>query len=179
MLLEQFEDQESGGFFFTAKDHERLIHRSRTYGDDSVPSGNGVAASMLCRLGFLLGETRYLDAAERTLRAAWAAIQDYPQAHMSLMNALEDFLSSLQIVVIRGEAASAAHWADVLGRLYAPTRMIFANPERCADCRRIGGEAPRRHDGGIPLHRHDLHGARDESRGARAHAQASGPKEPV
>ena len=128
VLLDQFEDKDNGGFFFTAKDHEQLIHRSKTFADESVPSGNGFAASMLTRLGYLLGETRYLDAAERTLRAGWAAIQDYPQAHMSLVNALEDFLSALQILVIRGEASSAAHWASVLCRLYAPTRLIFAIP---------------------------------------------------
>jgi hypothetical protein len=128
VLLDQFEDKNNGGFFFTAKDHEQLIHRSKTFGDESVPSGNGVAASILCRLGFLLGETRYLDSAERTLRAAWAGIQEYPQAHMSLVNALEDFLSSMQILVVRGEALSAAHWASTLSALYAPTRMIFAIP---------------------------------------------------
>jgi uncharacterized protein YyaL (SSP411 family) len=128
VLLDQFEDKNNGGFFFTAKDHEQLIHRSKTLGDESVPSGNGVAASILCRLGFLLGETRYLDSAERTLRAAWAGIQEYPQAHMSLVNALEDFLSSMQILVVRGEALSAAHWASTLSALYAPTRMIFAIP---------------------------------------------------
>ena len=128
VLLDQFEDKADGGFFFTAKDHEQLIHRSKSFADESVPSGNGVAASMLIRLGFLLGETRYLDAAERTLRAAWTGIKDYPQAHMSLVNALEDFLSALQILVVRGEASSAAHWASVLGKLYAPTRMIYAIP---------------------------------------------------
>jgi len=129
VLLDQFEDKADGGFFFTAKDHEQLIHRSKSFADESVPSGNGVAASMLIRLGFLLGETRYLDAAERTLRAAWTGIKDYPQAHMSLVNALEDFLSALQILVVRGEASSAAHWASVLGKLYAPTRMIYAIPD--------------------------------------------------
>jgi uncharacterized protein len=128
VLLDQFEDTEDGGFFFTARDHERLIHRSKTFGDESVPSGNGVAASTLCRLGYLLGDTRYIDSAERTLRAAWAGIQDYPQAHMSLVNALEDFLASMQILVIRGEAPQAAHWSGVLSALYAPTRMIFAIP---------------------------------------------------
>jgi uncharacterized protein len=128
VLLEQFEDKDKGGFFFTAQDHERLIHRSKTFPDESVPSGNGFAAAMLCRLGYLLGENRYLNSAERTLRAASAAIQDYPQAHMSLVNALEDLLSSMQILVIRGEASSATAWASTLGKLYAPTRMIFAIP---------------------------------------------------
>jgi uncharacterized protein YyaL (SSP411 family) len=129
VLLEQFEDTEQGGFFFTARDHEKLIHRSKTYGDESVPSGNGIAASVLCRLGFLLGETRYLDSAQRALQAAWAGIQEYPQAHMSLVNALEDFLPSMQILVIRGDAAAAAQWAADLGAIYAPTRMIFAIPD--------------------------------------------------
>jgi uncharacterized protein len=129
VLLEQFADPSDGGFFFTAADHEKLIHRSKSFGDESLPSGNGVAASVLCRLGYLLGELRYLDAAERTLQAAWSGIQDYPQAHMSLVNALEDFLPSMQILVIRGAPASAAQWARDLGSLYAPTRMIFAIPE--------------------------------------------------
>ena len=29
-LLAHFEDRESGGFFFTADDHEQLMHRSRS-----------------------------------------------------------------------------------------------------------------------------------------------------
>ena len=132
VLQDQFEDSDRGGFFFTAKEHERLIHRSKTYGDESVPSGNGIAASVLCRLGYLLGETRYLDSAQRTLESVWAGIQEYPQAHMSLVNALEDFLSSMQILVIRGEAGAIAQWANDLGILYSPTRMIFAIPSDAA-----------------------------------------------
>jgi uncharacterized protein len=133
VLLSQFEDDEAGGFFFTAADHERLIHRSKTYSDDALPSGNGVAASVLCRLGYLLGELPYLDAAGRTLRAGWPMLQQYPQAHMSLVNALEDFLASTQILIIRGDAAHAARWAVDLGARYAPNRMIFAVPRDAAD----------------------------------------------
>jgi uncharacterized protein YyaL (SSP411 family) len=127
VLLTQFEDA-AGGFFFTAADHEQLIHRSKTFSDESLPSGNGVAASVLCRLGYLLGELPYLEAAERTLQAGWPMLQEYPQAHMSLVNALEDFLTSSQIVIIRGDAPQIEHWAAELGALYAPMRMIFAVP---------------------------------------------------
>jgi uncharacterized protein YyaL (SSP411 family) len=132
VLLSQFEDK-AGGFFFTAADHEQLIHRSKTYSDDSLPSGNGVAASVLCRLGYLLGELPYLDAAERTLRAGWPMLQQYPQAHMSLANALEDFLSSMQILIIRGDAPQIERWSAELGALYAPTRVIFAIPRDAAE----------------------------------------------
>jgi uncharacterized protein YyaL (SSP411 family) len=129
VLLAKFQDVENGGFYFTASDHDRLIHRSKTFSDDSVPSGNGVAASVLCKLGYLLAETRYLDAAERTLKAAAALTLEYPQAHMSLLNALEDFLASMQIVIIRGTAADGERWARELSAVYAPTRMVFAIPD--------------------------------------------------
>jgi len=131
VLLAKFEDSD-GGFYFTASDHEQLIHRSKTFSDDSVPSGNGVAASVLCRMGYLLGEPRYLNAAERTLKAAWPMMLEFPQAHMSLLNALEDFLASMQILIIRGNAAEAQMWARNLGALYAPARMIVAIPNEAS-----------------------------------------------
>jgi uncharacterized protein len=133
VVLSHFEDLEAGGFFFTAADHERLIHRSKTYSDDSTPSGNGVAASVLCRLGYLCCDIPCLDAAERTLKAGWTMLQQYPQAHMSLVNALEDFLASTQIVILRGDAPDVARWSAALNTVYAPTRMIFAIPRDAAE----------------------------------------------
>jgi uncharacterized protein YyaL (SSP411 family) len=127
-MLDRFEDAGGGGFFFTASDHERLIHRSKTFADESVPAGNGIAAGVLCRLGTLLGESRYLRAAMRTLTAAWPALCRYPQAHMSLLNALEDLVGSLKIVIVRGSEAEAAQWLRELERSYAPTRLQFAIP---------------------------------------------------
>ncbi|HEY5720059.1 MAG TPA: thioredoxin domain-containing protein, partial [Gammaproteobacteria bacterium] len=59
-LLARFEDPAGGGFFFTASDHEALITRPKPFGDDATPTGNGVAARALGRLGHLLGEPRYL-----------------------------------------------------------------------------------------------------------------------
>jgi uncharacterized protein len=92
-----------------------------------------VAASVLVRLAYLLGELPYLDAAERTLRAGWPMLQQYPQAHMSLVNALEDFLASTQILIIRGDAPQVERWSASLSALYAPTRMIFAIPSDAAE----------------------------------------------
>src|SRR6185312_11613295 len=85
VVLEHFSDADGGGFFFTSDDHESLIHRSKSFSDDATPAGNGVAAYVLQRMGHLLGETRYLEAAERTLRSGWTAIELYPHAHTSLL----------------------------------------------------------------------------------------------
>jgi hypothetical protein len=67
-LLERFEDKEDGGFYFTANDHEALIHRPKPGHDNSMPGGNAAAALALLRLARLTGEVRYRDAAERALR---------------------------------------------------------------------------------------------------------------
>ena len=124
-LLEHFEDKDNGGFWFTADDHEALMHRSKPFADEAVPSGNGIAAFALQRLGYLLGETRYLAAAERTLRAGWQAIREYPHGHVSLLTALEEYTNEPEIVIIRGDD-EAARWRDSAATLYAPRRLVFA-----------------------------------------------------
>ena len=131
-LLTDFEDAADGGFWFTAHDHETLFHRPKPFADEAVPSGNGIAAFALQRLGFLLGETRYLDATERTLRAAWRAVEEVPHGHVSLLTALEENLDAPDIVVIRGAGGEIARRRDAAARLYAPRRLVFAIPADAA-----------------------------------------------
>ncbi|MBV8144121.1 MAG: thioredoxin domain-containing protein [Gammaproteobacteria bacterium] len=126
VALRHFADGAAGGFYFTADDHETLIHRSKVFGDDATPAGNGIAARVLLRLGHLLGEPRYLAAAEQTLRAAWTAIGQYPSGHVSLLGALEELLSPPQIVVLRGEERTIEGWRRALARSYAPHRLVLA-----------------------------------------------------
>ena len=128
LLLEHYEDKDHGGFWFTANDGEELIHRSKPLADEAVPSGNGIAAFALQRLGFLLGDTRYLDAAEKTLRAGWRAVEEYPHGHVSLLAALEEHLEHPEIIVIRGANDEIGRWRDSAVRVYAPRRLVFAIP---------------------------------------------------
>ncbi len=132
-LLERFEDRENGGFWFTSHDHEALLHRSKPLADEAVPSGNGVAAFALARLGYLLVETRYLDAAERTLRAGWRGLQEFPHGHCSLLNALDDYLQPPELIILRGDAGEAGVWTATLVSPYNPRRMVFAIPGDAGD----------------------------------------------
>ncbi|HEY1723835.1 MAG TPA: thioredoxin domain-containing protein [Steroidobacteraceae bacterium] len=126
IMLRHFEDREAGGFFFTADDHEALISRPKSFSDDATPAGNAIAARALLRLGYLLGESRYLVAAERTLRAAWDALVRYPEAHASMLLALEDYLQPPQIVIVRGPPASLAPWLAQLQSGFTPRRWVLA-----------------------------------------------------
>ncbi len=126
LMLEHFYDAESGGFFFTADDHETLMHRPKPLADEAVPSGNGIAAFSLQRLGFLLGETRYLDAAEKTLRNAWRAMDEYPHGHVTLLHALEEHVEHSEIIIIRGDDEEMSHWQRSAAKIYTPRRLLFA-----------------------------------------------------
>jgi hypothetical protein len=128
VVLAHFEDREAGGFWFTADDHEPLIHRPKPWMDEATPAGNGVAAYVLQRYGGLLGEGRYLDAAERTLRAAQATMSRSPAAHASLLVALDEHLAPPEIIILRGVPAPIERWRVEIQRLYAPSRIVLAIP---------------------------------------------------
>jgi uncharacterized protein len=125
VVLRHFADP-AGGFFFTADDHETLIIRSKTFSDDATPAGNGIAALTLQRYGHLLGEPRYLAAAEGTLRAAWQALGRQPVGHVTLITALDELLEPPEIVILRGEPAAIEAWRRELARTYAPWRLVLA-----------------------------------------------------
>jgi uncharacterized protein YyaL (SSP411 family) len=112
-LLERFEDKQGGGFFFTAHDAQALPQRPKPWMDESLPSGNGVGARALLKLGHLLGESRYIDAAERCLRAAWPTLSDLPHACCALLLALEEYLRPAAHLVVRHrESATIDAWRD-------------------------------------------------------------------
>jgi uncharacterized protein YyaL (SSP411 family) len=125
-LLSHFEDPVQGGFFFTRHDHEALIHRPRSPYDQATPSGNGVAAWALQRLGHLLGDVRYLRAAERTLALFAADVARQPATASRLLSAAVAHAQPPAVVVVRGPQARA--WAHSLLRDYRPHTLVLALP---------------------------------------------------
>jgi uncharacterized protein YyaL (SSP411 family) len=127
-LLLHFEDAEAGGLFFTSHDHEQLILRAKPGYDNATPSGNGIAAQALLRLGRLLDDARYLEAAERTLRAFHAALLEQPAAYPSLLRTLAGILTPPAVIVLRGPEPEVSEWkraadkaVDDLALLFKPT----------------------------------------------------------
>ena len=120
-LLARFEDARGGGFFFTSHDHEALIHRLKPGHDNATPAGNGIAAQALSTLGHWLSEPRYLDAAERTVRAFARELADQPTGFASLLVALDACITPPITVLLRGDAAACASWHRSLERSYRPS----------------------------------------------------------
>jgi uncharacterized protein YyaL (SSP411 family) len=135
VLIEQFEDREHGGFFFTGHDHEPLIQRVKNGYDNATPTGNGIAVRALLRLGHLTGEVRYLDAAERTLRFFRPHFERAPSAHVSLCAALAEYLTAPTLVILRGDADTLTAWQRALAKRYLPHTLVIALPGNAADDR--------------------------------------------
>jgi uncharacterized protein YyaL (SSP411 family) len=126
VLLEQFEDSQEGGFFFTSHDHEKLIHRPKPGHDNAMPSGNGIAALALQRLGHLLGEARYLEAAERTLTLFYPQLAQQPTGFTSQLMVLQEYLTPPQIVILRSVPGASTAWRSQLMQHYWPSTLILA-----------------------------------------------------
>jgi uncharacterized protein YyaL (SSP411 family) len=133
VLLEEFADDSQGGFYFTGNQHETLISRSKSFADEAIPSGNAVAAVALGRLGHLLGETRYLQAAEKTIKAAWSYLTQMASAHSTMLLAVEDYLFPPEIIILRGETEILKTWQTACQKDYVPQRLCFAIPNDAQD----------------------------------------------
>ncbi len=131
IVVEHFYDQRQGGFYFTADDHESLIHRPKPLQDEAMPSGNAVAANVFGRLGHLLANNHYLDISENILRYAWQNIRQLPYAHCALLHALEDYCFPPTCIVIRGEKQAMQAWQEKTNTLYSPQNLCLAIPCDC------------------------------------------------
>jgi hypothetical protein len=129
VLLEKFEDPIDGGFYFTARDHEQLIHRPKPGHDHATPSGNAVAAWTLGRLAALTGEERYARAAERTLQLFYPAMRDFPGGFAMMAIALDEFLALPKTLILRGKAEALGAWQSELAHEFLPDTEVLAIPD--------------------------------------------------
>ncbi len=127
-LMDRFHDADAGGFFFTAHDHETLIHRPKPGPDNATPSGNAVAAWALHRLAFLTGETRLSEAAAGTIALFWPQVERHPSGFGSLLAALEEQLLPPRLIQIMGAPDAFGPWRDILDAAYMPTTTTLFIP---------------------------------------------------
>ncbi len=130
-LLSRFEDNAEGGFYFTSHDHEALLIRQKPAEDAAIPSGNGVAAFALQRLGHLLGEPRYLESARKTLLLFREAAASHPTAHAAMLKALVEAISPPSILILQGKENKT--WQEAVSERYLPHVTALAIEEGTAD----------------------------------------------
>ncbi len=122
LMITEFWDEEAGGFFFTANNHEKLVVRSKDFTDNATPSGNSAAATVLLKLSKLLENESYEKFAVTVLRLLAPQIRRYPQAFGKALSALEFYLGSAKEIVIVGEKGNDLEKA--LWQQYLPGKVV-------------------------------------------------------
>ena len=119
LMIELFADEERGGFFTTAHDHEELVVRRKDLDDHPIPSGNSAAAFGLLRLAALTGEQEYERRAVSVFRLLQRASARHPQALAHLLCGMDFYFASVK------EVALVAPAGNGLGDLAAVVRSGF------------------------------------------------------
>ncbi|MDH4303869.1 MAG: DUF255 domain-containing protein [Nitrospira sp.] len=125
-LVTDFQDEEQGGFFTTAKQHEALILRHREGTDGATPSANAVAASALARLSFHSGRDDWRRAATAAVRAYGRQMTRYPRAFAKSLTVV-DFLTEGPVeLALVGDATHKAFDSlrQAVAPCYLPNRII-------------------------------------------------------
>src|SRR5918993_4141888 len=130
-MIEEFWDEEAGGFFYTGESGEKLIVRSKDYFDNATPSGNSVALGVLLRLAVLTGEEKYRRMATTIFRLVGDSVSRFPSAFGYALSALDFYVSTPREVVIVAPAA-APHdraLAREVWKRYLPNKVLVQAAE--------------------------------------------------
>ena len=102
-LINNFQDKENGGFYYTSDTHEELIYRPKSYMDESLPSGNSIATEVLSELYDLTGNSKYIKAVDKSISSAADSINRSKFSHCSLYLAAPNTKISKKLIIIRCE----------------------------------------------------------------------------
>lgn len=128
VLLARFADDERGGFFSTADDHEALVARRKDLEDSPIPAGGSSAALGLLRLAALTGEVRYEQAALDQLALLHEVAVRHPGAFGHLLQAIDLALAPRREVALAGDPEGVAALAAVVREERRPHLVLAGGP---------------------------------------------------
>ena len=120
-MIEQFWD-EDGGFYFTGRDHESLLTRTKDFFDNATPSGNSVAADVLLKLSALLDRQDYREKAESIFLTSASLLKQYASGFGRMLAAFDFYVGPSREVALIG---SAEPFLSILRKRYTP-RLVVA-----------------------------------------------------
>jgi uncharacterized protein YyaL (SSP411 family) len=106
VMVEQFWDEQQGGFYFTGRDHEQLIARTKDPHDNATPSGNAMAVTGLLRLAKLTSRADLREKAERTLRLFRGIMEGSVMAAAQMLIAYDFDLGRVKEFAVVGDMAN-------------------------------------------------------------------------
>ena len=102
--IEYFWDSNIGGFFFTAKDSEKLLTKQKEIYDGAIPSGNSIAMLNLLRLSYITGNHELEEKADTLVRVFSEKIKASPLAYTQFLVAIDFAIGPSYSLVIAGDS---------------------------------------------------------------------------
>ena len=126
IMIEEFWDDEDGGFFYTGRSHEDLIVRSKDFFDNATPSGNSVAAEVLLRIGLLTDKVDYQRRAGTILRLMASSVQRYPSGFGRLLCTLDFYVGAPKEIALVGDLdqPETQSLLDEIWSRYLPNKVV-------------------------------------------------------
>lgn len=125
-ILTRFRDEESGGFYDTPSDHEKLITRPKDLFDNATPSGSSIACDVLLRHAILFANEELVRVATETLTSTWPIAERYPSAFGMLLGVAEWRAAQPKEIALTGEDEIFAALRHVVGSEFIPHRVLVA-----------------------------------------------------
>jgi uncharacterized protein YyaL (SSP411 family) len=124
-MIHQFWDERNGGFFFTGRENELLIARSKKPYDNATPSSNSVALFNLIRLGYLTGEESLKQKAEQIIRLFYEFLSEHPSGFAHMLSGLSFFLNPEEIGIIGSKNdLRVKSMLQEIYRAYLPNKIL-------------------------------------------------------
>jgi len=137
VMIDQFWDAQAGGFFYTGRQHEALITRSKDPQDNAIPSGNSMAVTGLLRLAKLTGRMDLFEKAEATLRLFRGLMVEHSMAAGQMLLALDFHLGPVQEFAVVGDPAAedTVRVLRAIRKPFRPHKVVALKPAQEASAR--------------------------------------------
>lgn len=122
--LEHFFDSEDGLFYFTAEKSTEVIHRTKEYYDNVIPSSNSVMAKNLFKLSKFIGKTEYEDTALQMVKNLLDQMENHPRGFGNWLDLMMNFKYDFFEIVIAGEDALSL--GKEINTTYLPEKILAA-----------------------------------------------------
>jgi len=125
--IEDFWDENIGGFYFTAKDGEKLLTRQKEIYDGAIPSGNSIAMLNLLRLSNITRNYELEEKADILSRVFSSKIEASPLAYTQFLVAIDFAIGPTYSLVIAGDsdAKDTNELIRIIQKEYIPNKVII------------------------------------------------------
>lgn len=125
-----FWDDSKGGFYFTPKNGENIIIRTKEFYDGAIPSGNSIEILNLIKLSRISGDTRLERYISDLQKVFSRTIKNAPLGYTAFLSGIEYLLGKSYEIVICGDRNSedTKNMICSLNKAFTPNKVVVFNP---------------------------------------------------